>query len=742
MSIPRDMNRPRIAAQTAMPVAALVVLLSMFAARSAGAADPAWQAAGWTQRAVVAVTQPDGPRDVAAVNILHAGHAAAEGKDYRIFDSAGQAVPYEVTYHHPARDSWISFRAPPGQKEFVIYYGKSDAEIDPQRAMPAPLGKGPPHAGAAAGGWIPRSGLLLTTMRRDRETDNPKGVPQMLELVARSPGLDGAAYRSAISDSFNPFGDSDYYISVYRGWIEIPTAGNYGFCTASNEASFSFLDGKDLVHWPGRHTEQRGKHGEYNASRELAAGPHYVEYLQEEVLLYQLAFLGYRTPGSAAFDGIPEAMFPLPRAAAVARYEQADGKRAVAPRPELVDNVWPKELSGGQFTRYRFTADAGSAATDWQGWTLDWDFGDGIAASGPSVEHVFLRNGDYPVKLTASSGDTRVEAVWPLVVFPIEHLGGPYREGRSEDYVPIVEHYDAGRLHGALLGELVRFLAASGQQAAAEKLAETILARTDLEATARAEAHLMLAGDAGLAATVWDAPPPPDRVAKIVEHLQTAIPLLTDPTAKVRAIARLVRVRGVEQHDVAAAATLYSDGLKLAQPTKQGDRAKPAALRDLHLAMGDALLVANAPGKAAAAYREAEQLVEAPIPPAVRAAKIGAYPENLAQQVSAKNLDDAWTVVREWIDLFPADQARGASLFWLGKLEQLRGKPQASLRPLQLAVALGEGSDVEAEARWLLAETYRQLGAADKQKQTLEALVAAGLTGPYRDKALAALGKK
>ena len=48
----------------------------------------------------------------------------------------------------------------------------------------------------------------------------------------------------------------------------------------------------------------------------------------------------------------------------------------------------------------------------------------------------------------------------------------------------------------------------------------------------------------------------------------------------------------------------------------------------------------------------------------------------------------------------------------------------------------------EAEARWLLAEAFRQAGNATKQKQTLEALVAAGLTGPYREKALAVLGKK
>ena len=205
-------------------------------------------------------------------------------------------------------------------------------------------------------------------------------------------------------------------------------------------------------------------------------------------------------------------MFPLPRSATVARYEQADGKRAVALRPELLDNVWPKEQSAGQFTRYRFAADAGTAADRLAGLDARLGFWRWHHRQWPERRTRLSAQWRLPGQADRQfAGGTRVETVWPLVVFPIEHLGGPFREGRIEDYVPIVEHYDAGRLQAALLGELVRFLAASGQHAGAEKLAETMLARPDLEATARAEAHLMLAGDAGLAATVWDAPPPADR---------------------------------------------------------------------------------------------------------------------------------------------------------------------------------------------------------------------------------------
>ena len=48
----------------------------------------------------------------------------------------------------------------------------------------------------------------------------------------------------------------------YSVTFPLPAAGTYQFCTVSNEASFSFLDGKPLVHWPGRHTVERGMRGE------------------------------------------------------------------------------------------------------------------------------------------------------------------------------------------------------------------------------------------------------------------------------------------------------------------------------------------------------------------------------------------------------------------------------------------------------------------------------------------------
>jgi len=116
---------------------------------------------------------------------------------------------------------------------------------------------------------VPKYGFVYQTIQRP-EGDNPRTVAELARLLDGSKEKYGARYQRRVADGYNPFGPSDYYISIYRGWINIATAGKYQFCTVSNEASFSFLDGKELIHWPGRHTAERGMRGE--VARRSAGG--------------------------------------------------------------------------------------------------------------------------------------------------------------------------------------------------------------------------------------------------------------------------------------------------------------------------------------------------------------------------------------------------------------------------------------------------------------------------------------
>ena len=98
-------------------------------------------------------------------------------------------------------------------------------------------------------------------------------------------------------------------------------------------------------------------HGEKNAAIELTAGPHYIEYYREEVTLTQMAFLGWRPPGQAAFGAIPDSVFTAPLLAVVSRYEAASGP-IVAFEPTIASSIWPAPhvRSEGQYTLVRFAA--------------------------------------------------------------------------------------------------------------------------------------------------------------------------------------------------------------------------------------------------------------------------------------------------------------------------------------------------------------------------------------------------
>jgi len=702
--------------------------------RPATAAEP-WHAPGWPLRAVVEVTGAGTGGDTAAVRVHHAGTARPDGRDVRVFDAGGRPVPWHLAYHAPRRDSLISFRAPDPKGTFYVYFGKADAATDPRqtRLDPRP-GAGPPAPGPKADGWIPRAGLVLATLRRPTEAPNPETVEQMARLIADSPRPDGAGYRRNIRDGVNPFGDSDHFISIYRGWLRLPKPGAWGFCTASNEASFSFLDGKPLVHWPGRHTEQRGKYGQKRAETEASAGLHYVEYYHEEMLLYQVAFLGWRPPGAPHFTGIPDGAFPRPHRAVVRRYEATGGQAVPMPHPELVDSLWPRERPAGQYTRYRFSAGPGEEAGPLADWSFQWDFGDGLAAEGYRVEHVYLATGTYEVRLRAAGpGGRSVDRRWPLAVFPIEHLAEGFKNGSPGVYRAMVAAQDRSRLDARGVAERMRFFEEFGPQDEARRAAEDLLTRQDAEPSARRDAHLALART-GAARDAWRAVPGPDART----HLDAALRLAEQPVARMRVTARLIRHLGVDEGDVAAAEAAYSGAEALAKGQTLAGRLK-AAFRDATIAIGDAHLAAGRPEKAGEDYRTAEALADPVIPPQVRAAKLGAYPERLEQLLAGHKLDEARQVLQEWYEQMPSDILRGEMLFWMGKVELLREKAKAAVRPLRLAIDLGQGAAFEAEARWRLAEAYRKTGDAEARRAALTGLVRTGLAGPYREKALAAL---
>ncbi|HKI35542.1 MAG TPA: PKD domain-containing protein [Gemmataceae bacterium] len=702
----------------------------LLAAIPVRAADP-WHLADWQARVVVEIPKPlaEPGVDTAAVRVLCQGLAKADGSDYRVLDAAGKPVPFQLTFHDAARYSLLSFRAADTKGRFFVYFGNPKAERAKEQVVVDPK----PGAGPPKGEWVPRYGLVLETVERP-EGKNPETVEDMAKLLAGSKAKHGARYQRRISDGYNPFGSSDYYMSIYRGWINIPKAGKYEFCTASNEASFSFLDGKELVHWPGRHTAERGLHGEKNAAIDLTAGVHYVEYYHEEVVLDQMAFLGWRPAGATYFGAIPESVYTAPHPAVVTAYETPKGP-PLRFEPVISDSAWPAERREGQYTRCRFAAGKTPPLPD--GTTYRWDFGDGQAATGPEVEHVYLALGTYPVTLTAQGPQGTATAKWPLTIFEIEHVTDEYREGRPKDYAKIAGTYDRAKLDADSLKELAHLLAESEEPAKALEVGKEFVSRfpnAKPQTLARvrrlnAECALRL-GKEGL--------------DEAVKSYQESITKDTPPVERLDVLARLIRLVGIERGEPEKAAAVIAQ-VEEAWKAARADEDTQAAYRRAVIASGDVLLWNGKLEGARDFYKRAEALGTF-IPSQVRNARIGAYPNSIKEFIAAGNLGAALDVVSQWEETFPTDKPNGQTFFWHGKLLELRGQHHDAARHLARAVSLTVGASFESEARWLLAESLEQIGRKEEAKKELAKLVASGINDEFakkaKDRLQKALGEK
>jgi tetratricopeptide (TPR) repeat protein len=701
------------------------------------AADP-WHLPGWQARAVVTIPKPAAEPgvDAAGVKVLCQGRAKPDGSDYRVLDVAGKPVPFLLAFHDAARYSLLTFRAADPKGRYFVYFGNPQAA----RAAEQVIVDEKPGAGPPKGEWVPKFGLVYETRARPRADDlkketNPQTVEDVAKLLAGSPRKFGARYQRRIADGYNPFGPSDYYISVYRGWITLPKAGKYRFCTISNESSFSFLDGKELIHWPGHHTVERGARGEKNATVELTAGPHYVEYYHEEVVLEQMAYLGWRPSGDEGpFAPIPESVFTAPHAATVAAYE---GPKGALPafEPVITDSIWPAERDEGQYTRATFAAAPGLP----DGTKFSWDFGDGQTAAGPTAEHVYLNaNKTYAITLTADGPGGKQSVSWPLEVFEIEHVTDQFKEGRPKDYAKLCHGYDRAKLDAPALRELAYLFAEAEEPAEALKVGEEYVARFPKAAPLELARLRRLMADGALRLGQGG-------TEKAIANFQASLVKELPAAEKLQALARLIRLLGVERGEGEKALALLKQAeevMNAARP-KDADEAEKEqkAYRQAVIAAGDVSLWLGKTDEALKQYKRAETLRGRPITAEVRAAKLGSYPNSLREYAEGGNYGAALDLVNEWEDLFPTDKVNGRSFYWRGKLLQLRGQPQEAVRYLARAVEATSGAAFETEARWLLAEALAQSGRDADAKKELTRLVKTGIRDEFTKKALEKLKK-
>lgn len=388
--------------------------------------------------------------DISVVTFATGGLCADDGGDIRVATAKGMLVPSRVIMLGPGDLATVAFALRPGAGGYHVYYGnpKANADENPQLEM--------------------KRGLMLEMWKfTDGEISTLRDVRNRL---ADAKELIGRGFRDRIWQRHNPFAQTDKFAAEYTGWLEVRSGGEYTFACSTRNASFVLIDDKLLISNGGRHDYQRtaSKQGKVN----LSPGLHKVTFYHVTTDGEPLAVLAWRPPWESnprKFNFVPPAAFSQVFDAKTGRAERYGGRICVDIDPTHAGESF---LYDRYLHRYTFRATwAGTSRR--MNWT--WNFGDGIEATGESVEHVYLLPGEYTVELTGEFEGGRYSAKQRV------HVDRDWDRVLDETvdaigiHANIVRNYDFARLSAEHCAQAVVLLDRVGDVEKAQAAGEAML---------------------------------------------------------------------------------------------------------------------------------------------------------------------------------------------------------------------------------------------------------------------------
>ncbi len=367
-----------------------------------------------------------------------------EGEDVRVVDARERPCPGKLMFFEPALYGIVAFEVKPDTEFYWVYLGNQDP-------------------GRSLADWEPHAGVFLETRRIEgNRADSWQDVQAMLELGRYA---FGAGYRPIrmIHDGFNPYGPSDGYLGIYTAYLRVSRAGTYDFSTASDDASFLWINDKLVCQWPGRHKVHGGLQGEHQGTINLPAGTHELRYYHVEFEGRQAAMAAWRPHGDYAFDVIQEHEFTPILEGFLYDLEERD--QAVTANFE----VQPLEyLEWGDRTliAYKFT-DRSIVFNDRIN-KRRWKFSDGPSSEARQFSRVFFSSGDHEITLSVEDGRGRTATTTrPLRVRAVDRASSTDLEFIAESFADLVRSMPIDELNDDDMFVAADFLYRKGEYKAA-----------------------------------------------------------------------------------------------------------------------------------------------------------------------------------------------------------------------------------------------------------------------------------
>lgn len=315
--------------------------------------------------------------DLAYTEFYTAGRHDPTGRDVRVATEDGKPVAADVLQVGPGDRVCIAFALQKGVKKYYVYWGNPDP---PESKLELQY----------------RRGMLLESKPLSvGVVDNSKQLRDAFDKTKETIG------RTMVDRPFignNLLGDRQMTVSKLSGQLFVPIDGEYQFALSADDRAAAFLDDKLLIFAPGAAGDIR-----YNHKLNLTRGPHALVIYHADLGGDWSLSLGWKRPDSAKIDIVGRDALGYPFPGQPGALEERNKTLVADFAAEYQGESWYADRISH---RYRFNG----AAIKPAGMKFEWDFGDGQTGSGAKVEHVYLSDGVYPVKLTAHLGgnqDTR-----------------------------------------------------------------------------------------------------------------------------------------------------------------------------------------------------------------------------------------------------------------------------------------------------------------------------------------------
>lgn len=469
-----------------------VVLLCIATAAICAGVSPAlaaWAEGAWPfRRAVDVEWVPDKMTgdELAVADILTLGGHVASGENIRVMSEEGKYVPARVLMIGPGDRMRVLFAPARGVRRHYIYFGHPKAPPPPRGLDDVPI----------------RCGLLMEM--RKLEGPLASNFKQIEAAFDRSKRIIGRTMVSRLYLGFNPFNEEVEVVSRFAGTLRCPMDGQYGIAGSASDHAAVYIDGKPVLWIPDNPADIR-----FNTTVELKRGNHEIVVYHINRVGEQRLTVAWKLPDADRFELIPSRAFGVLPRVTVGALEEKD---RLLTADMKIDYIGECFYADHYSHRYRFTAQGAAGSSRGLVPKYEWDFGDGQTAQGQTVEHVFLTDGEYPVKLTARAGlqsDSKTQRLF--VSRQYEVIDNPPADVPSAQG-KIVAGYDLDKLPLKAAPWACILLERAKEMAALEKIAmrlaglpggvELAVWRNTLESAGQA---LVSDGRIDSAARVWEA---------------------------------------------------------------------------------------------------------------------------------------------------------------------------------------------------------------------------------------------